>query len=117
VLGGGSGREKGCGLVPIHVGSRHLISVLEAEARKLERAPLSRQVIVATSSNSLGRVKIDTHASSLRPALSPPCPTPDEPGPGDDHKRARADTTADANRGDSHGGRGSSPACPYVEHR
>jgi len=45
VLGRGSGGYKGRGLVPIHVGSRHLIRVLEAEARKLERAPLNRQVI------------------------------------------------------------------------
>ena len=45
MLGRGSGGDKGRGLVPIHVGSRHLIRVLEAEARKLERAPLNRQVI------------------------------------------------------------------------
>ena len=49
-----SGGDKGRGLVPIHVGSRHLIRVLEAEARKLERAPLNRQVIVAITCNYLG---------------------------------------------------------------
>ena len=69
VLGRGSGGDKGRGLVPIHVGSRHLIRVLEAEARKLERAPLNRQVIVATTRNYLSsRLKMDAHRSSLRPS-------------------------------------------------
>jgi hypothetical protein len=69
VLGRGSGGDKGRGLVPIHVGSRHLIRVLEAEVRKLERAPLSRQVIVAISRNYIGsRLKMDAHRSSLRPS-------------------------------------------------
>ena len=69
MLGRGSGGDKGRGLVPIHVGSRHLIRVLEAEARKLERAPLNRQVIVATTRNYLGsRLKMDAHRSSLRPS-------------------------------------------------
>jgi hypothetical protein len=69
VLGRGSGGDKGRGLVPIHVGSRHLIRVLEAEARKLERAPLNRQVIVAITRNYLGsRLTMDAHRSSLRPS-------------------------------------------------
>jgi len=69
VLGRGSGGDKGRGLVPIHVGSRHLIRVLEAEARKLERAPLNRQVIVAITRNYLGsRLMMDAHRSSLRPS-------------------------------------------------
>jgi len=69
VLGRGSGGDKGRGLVPIHVGSRHLIRVLEAEARKLEFAPLNRQVIVAITRNYLGsRLKMDAHRSSLRPS-------------------------------------------------
>ena len=68
MLGCGSGGDKGRGLVPIHVGSRHLIRVLEAEARELERAPLTRQVIVAITRNNLGsRLKMDAHRSSLRP--------------------------------------------------
>jgi len=62
VLGRGSSGDKGRRLVPIHVGSRHLIRVLEAEARKLERAPLNRQVIVAITRNYLGsRLRMDAH--------------------------------------------------------
>jgi hypothetical protein len=71
VLERGSGGDKSSSLVPIHVGSRHLIRVLEAKARKLERAPLNRQVIVAITPNYLGnRLKMDTHRSSLRPSPS-----------------------------------------------
>jgi hypothetical protein len=67
VLGCGSGGDKGRGLVPIHVGSRHLIRVLEAEARKLERAPLNRQVTVAVTRYYLGSgLKMRAHGSSLR---------------------------------------------------
>ena len=69
MLGRGSGGDVGRGLVPIHVGSRHLIRVLEAEARKLERAPLNRQVIVAITRIYLGsRLKRDAHRSSVRPS-------------------------------------------------
>jgi hypothetical protein len=68
VLGRGSRGDKGRGLVPINVGSRHLIRVLEAEPRKLERPPLNRQVTVAITRNHLGsRLKMDAHRSSLRP--------------------------------------------------
>ena len=68
MLGRGSGGDKGSGLVPIHVGSRHLIRVFEAEARKLERTPLNRQVLVAITRNHLGsRLKMDAHRRSLRP--------------------------------------------------
>ena len=60
MLGRGSGGDKGRGLVPIHVGSRHLIRVLEAEARKLERAPLNRQVIVAGALRETGeRLRVE----------------------------------------------------------
>ena len=62
MLGRSSGGDMGRGLVPIHVGSRHLIRVLEAEARKLARAPLNRQVIVAVTRIYLGsRLKMDAH--------------------------------------------------------
>lgn len=62
MLGRSSGGDMGRGLVPIHVGSRHLIRVLEAEARKLERAPLNRQVIVAVTGTYLdSRLKMDAH--------------------------------------------------------
>ena len=62
MLGRSSGGDMGGGLVPIHVGSRHLIRVLEAEARKLARAPLNRQVIVAVTGTYLGsRLKMDAH--------------------------------------------------------
>ena len=71
MLGRGSGGDKGRRLVPIHVGSRHLICALEAEARKLEFAPLNRQVIMATNRDYLGtRLKMDAHRSSLRPSRS-----------------------------------------------
>ena len=67
VLGPGSGGDKRRGLVPIHVGSCHLVRVLEAEARKLEYAPLNRQVIVATNRDYLGtRLNMDAHRSSVR---------------------------------------------------
>ena len=69
MLGRGSGGDKGRGLVPIHVGSCHLVRVLEAEARKLEFAPLNRQVIVATNRDYLDtRLKMDAHRSSVRPS-------------------------------------------------
>ena len=75
VLEPGSGGDKGRGLVPIHVGSCHLVRVLEAEARKLEFAPLNRQVIVATNRDYLGtRLKIDAHRSSVRVELLLPDP-------------------------------------------
>jgi hypothetical protein len=71
VLGPGSGGDQGRGLMPIHVGSRHLVRVLEAEARKLEFAPLDRQVIVTSSRDYLGRrLKMDAHRSSVRPSRS-----------------------------------------------
>jgi hypothetical protein len=69
VLGGGPGGDEGRGFVPIHLGACHLVRVLEAEARKLERAPLNRQVIVAITRNYLGsRLTMDAHRSSLRPS-------------------------------------------------
>ena len=66
MLGRGSRGDKGRGLVPINVGSRHLICVLEAEPRKLERPPLNRQVTVAVTRNYLGsRLKMDAHREAV----------------------------------------------------
>lgn len=68
MLGCGSRGDKGRGLMPINVGSRQLMRVLEAEPRKLERPPLNRQVTVAVTRHYLGsRLKMDAHRSSLRP--------------------------------------------------
>jgi hypothetical protein len=60
VLGGGPGGDEGRGFVPIHVGACHLVSVLEAEARKLEFAPLNRQVIGAGALRETGeRLRVE----------------------------------------------------------
>lgn len=69
MLGGGSRGDKGFGLVPIYFGSCHLVRVLEAEARKLKFAPLSRQLIMFIRLNWRGiRLRMNGHTTSVHAA-------------------------------------------------